>query len=336
MKTLPGSDRRIIWVPARQSLKHAPFSVPSQLSGRKRASALELIINAWSPFSDPAFAISWEGSNASVYTWDRKTANANIEANGFDPSNCEVVPEAFIREPISDGVRLVNSVHGFEGQIWNAGLLRLTRWWSAVPNQRDWTMFFRSAGFGALDFDNQVPTPSEPEWLDVPWNARISNSSIFLQVLIDRRYVAAIFTVLIAPCAFFAAKWFALSLMVSGIQQDVIGLERLGQTTREERNHALSSLEVTEDLLSLRKYPHHIEIVSRSHNLLTAFAVTISGWDFDQGILEFGLESETDMDATLFIPIFENDIMFDRVSASTLGARLMMRMNVATTSELQQ
>ncbi len=299
-------------------------------------SALNLMINSWTPFEEPGFAISWSGNNASVYTWDVKDVLETIEKNGYDASNCEVIPESFIREPASEEVRLVKTMEGYEGQVWKDGLLRVTRWWGKIPSLQDWGLFMRSAGAEGYGVSGQIPTPSEPDWLETPWNAKIANANILNQALKNERYVAAGATLLVAPYAFYAAKWLAFVIMTGDIQQDIEEVQGLGQTTRIERNRALSALESSEDLLSLREYPHHIEVVSRIHNLLTSFPVTIFGWDFDDGILEFGLVSESDMDATIFIPIFENDSNFSRVSASTRGVRLVLKMNVASAEELQQ
>jgi hypothetical protein len=84
-----------------------------------------------------------------------------------------------------------------------------------------------------------------------------------------------------------------------------------------------------EDYMALARFPHQVEIVSAAHAILKDHNITLSNWDYDDGVLEFGMTSEQDMDARIFISAFEDSAMFYQVSASTRGDRLLMRMNVA-------
>ncbi|MEQ9445264.1 MAG: hypothetical protein RJS98_06840, partial [Rhodospirillaceae bacterium] len=88
-------------------MKHATFSIPGQLSERQKDSALSLKVEAWSPFDDTGYAVAWSGNVACVFAWDKKQVQSQIREFGYDPIKCKVIPEAFIRHNISDGLRLV-------------------------------------------------------------------------------------------------------------------------------------------------------------------------------------------------------------------------------------
>lgn len=334
VKVIHGSERRIIWVPKRQSLKHAVFSLPKQLRGRKLTSALDLKVQAWAPFASPGYAVMWRENQASVIAWDQISIERRMTEHGYSPTQCEVIPEVFMRQPINDGVRLIEVNDGIEAQAWKGGFLSMTRWWHNLPDQGEWSLFARSIGPQQGDTGYARPDMSHAEWLETPWNSTLRNKNLFSQIIVNREFVTALATILIAPCLYFSTEWVAFSLLNSSMESETTELELGSKSVRNERRRAIESLEYAESLASLSTYPRQIEIISRAHTLLQPFDIQISGWDYDEGILEFGLKSENAMNATLYIPPFEEDPMFSRVSASTRGQRLVMRMDVTRNKDL--
>lgn len=325
LDVLPGSDQRIIWVPQRRALKHALFTIPNQLNGRKRKSALELKIDGWSPFDNTGYAVAWSDNEASVFIWDQDALITRIQEAGYEPRICEVVPEAFMRRPIQDGVRLVKSFDGLEAQAWNEGVIKSTRWWADMPPKHEWSLFTRAAGVSkTLD----AATIEEPDWLEVPWNETALSGNIFTQAVRNDRLVVAGSAFLLFPCIFFALQWFTYTVMAASNTQTIAAVEAESRPLRADRSRALSALESAEDLVSLNPYPHQIEVLSRAHNILQPFTVTLANWDYDEGALEFGILSDGDMDARLLISAFEEDPLFSSVSSGTVGQRLVMRMDV--------
>ena len=333
LEVLEGSDRRLIWVPARRTLKHTLFTVPEQLSNRKRTSALELKISAWSPFHNTRFSAIWSGNVASVFAWDQDALSERISEHGYLPSECEIVPEAFIRAPERDSVRLVACDAGVEAQVWDGGFLRACRWWSTVPKAKEWALFARSTN---STVNTIIPDLSEPEWLELPWHVQEAGASIINRALKNERILVGVAMILLAPCIYYAAQWLTYSTLDIGINREIVAIETNSRTVRADRSSALSSLERAEDLIALNRYPHQLEILSRAHSLLQGHPVTISNWDYDDGSLEFGLESKRDMDARVFISDFERDPLFTSVSSGTRGERLVLRMNVLDTLEAKK
>ena len=329
LKALPGSDRQLVWVPKRQTLKHTVFTMPEQLKGRKRNTALDLKIRAWAPFETVGYSVLWQNNQASVFAWDQDAIEERIRAHGYHPSRCEVVPEAFIREPMDNGIRLMEVSDGVEGQVWEDNFLTVARWWKSAPDGQEWTLFRRSAGIAFEGSEAERNISSDPKWLEIPWNTAFRSKNFLGQFLMNQALVTALVTILLTPCMYFTGAWITYGILNRGLSASISEIEASGKSVRTERSRAISALEYAESLSSLRRYPRQIEIISRAHSLLVPFSIQVSGWDYDEGILEFGLKSESDMNATLYIPTFENDPMFSRVSASTRGTRLVMRMNVS-------
>jgi hypothetical protein len=333
LQVLQGSDRRLIWVPARRTLKHAIFTVPKQLSSRKRTSALELKISAWSPFHNTRFSAIWSDNVASVFAWDHDALSERISENGYIPSECEIVPEAFIRAPEQNSVRLVACDGGVEAQVWEDGFLRASRWWSTIPKAQEWALFARTTG---STVDTIVPGLSEPNWLESPWHVQEAGASMINRALKNERILVGAAAILLAPCIYYTTQWLTYAALDIRIKREITIIEANSRTVRADRSRALSSLERAEDLIALNRYPHQLEILSRAHSLLQGHAVTLSNWDYDDGLLEFGLESKQDMDARVFISDFERDPLFTSVSSGTRGERLTLRMSVLDTLEAKQ
>lgn len=306
-------------------LKHALFSVPGQLSSKKRRSALQLKIDAWSPYDNTAYSVAWSGNDASVFAWDSDAMSARISDLGYDPARCDITPEAFLKEPSMNGVRLVNCSDGMEAQVWKNGFLKITRWWAAEPPKHEWSLFTRTSG---LSNDAAPPGRQTPEWLELPWNEASLGSNVFIQAIRNDRFVVGGLAFLLAPCLFFASQWLTYSVLVAADTRTIATIEEKSRPVRADRMRALTALEEAEDIVSLNPYPHQIEIMSRAHNILSPFPVTLANWDYDEGTLEFGILSDADMDARVVITAFEEDAMFSSVSSSTVGQRLVMRMDV--------
>jgi len=326
---LPGSDQRPIWIPARRTLKHTSFDLPEDLSGRKRASALHLKISAWSPFQDTGYSVQWSGNQASVYAWDSAAINERVAALGYRISDIEVVPAAFMQRPENTGIRLTATTDGFEGQVWRNGLLAITRWWGTQPTPQEWALFQRSAGQISGELSANTLEAKSMDWLERPWTAANVGGDLLAQFFSNKKAVVWAGTAALIPCVFLLAQWFTFTLADQAVQRSILTVEETGQQIRQQRSAALSALETVEDYLSLKRYPSQIEIVSAAHDIIRNFPVTLSNWDYDSGELQFGLESDEELDAREFITAFENTAMFSEVSASTRGERLLLRMTVS-------
>jgi hypothetical protein len=120
------------------------------MSSAKRRKAAELQARINSPFSDPGLYLQPSGDGFAAWTWDVANATARSGLPGQF-----AVPESVGVEG-KDGLLLVESIDGYEGQIWQAGRLHQSRWWPAMPTMADWRLFLAGSGAGRPVGD--VPT----------------------------------------------------------------------------------------------------------------------------------------------------------------------------------
>jgi hypothetical protein len=122
---------------ARGLCRYGTFELRA-LAARQRASALELQVRRWSPFTEPGYAAAWTADGlAMVWCWDRSALDSRLLAAGLDPDRVSVIPESALRAPLEEGVRLVECTQGVEAQHWHGSSLLASRWWPAPPAPPD-------------------------------------------------------------------------------------------------------------------------------------------------------------------------------------------------------
>jgi hypothetical protein len=178
-----------------------------------------------------------------------------------------------------------------------------------------------------------LPDVSEPAWLDKAWHENPTSGDLISYVINYQPARTFATVLLILPVTFFLAQTTTYKVQNWVISKEIAAIEGTSQSIRASRLDALIALETAEDISSLDKYPHQIEVLSRAHNLLYEHGVTLLSWEYDSGDLEFGLDLSSDLDPRIFIKAFEDDDLFSNVSASTRGQTLIVRMKISSSTE---
>lgn len=310
--------------------RHQIFSVPATLPEGKRRAALDLQIRKSFPFKNPGFAAFWDGTEATVYAWDNSAVDAAKDDSGV-PRNTQVVPETFMLARHSDGPQLVAMLDGFEGQFWQSGFLRASRWWPQQPSSSDWAKFLRATGHAPSATD-YAPTAIKLEFLERPWTEGAFSFDDMSTVFQSPRIMAFAATAVICPFLFIGAQIAVVSFAEARIRNEIRILDRANQGVRKDRASAFANLDVIEDLLKLNEYPSQAEILSSAIKLLAeAGGSRILSWSYDRGSLEIILRGSQDLDPTAYITMFERAPGFEGVSGTFVGQErdLQLRMAVS-------
>lgn len=134
----------------------------SSLAPRRRQAAAALAARQHEAGPDARSRVAWSGAVAHLWVW-------SDVADGDAPEGADFVwiPESLLRPaPLVDGVRLLGQVEGFEGQHWQDGTLRASRWWAQAPSPEAWGRFLRGCGLPA---EAAVPPPEDAGWAEQPW-----------------------------------------------------------------------------------------------------------------------------------------------------------------------
>lgn len=287
----------------------------------------------WSPYKFTEYATLWADNKASVYAWDQKQVESDIAAANQNPKRFSVWPETFMREPLSDGVRLSRVTDGFEGQIWRNGFLSATRWWSVAPSPREWLTFLRTAGLDLSEISQNVPTPTESYILATPWTVGATSADDVWSLLQTERFIAVAATIIVAPFLYLLTQAMIISLATNQSNAAMDELSETNQTVRVSRSNALINLDNIESYLSLELFPPQYEVISTASNILQGRDLVISEWVYDNGNLELAIESTGPLDSTFFIEAFEGSSQFSNVSGTSGVQQNSLRLSMQVTAQ---
>lgn len=87
-----------------------------------------------SPFVEPGYYTSWQGSRAQLWIWDKAALRERMP----DSEHYSNVPDSALSllTPLDEGERLIEGIHGHEWQRWQNGQLIDSRW-HATPTETD-------------------------------------------------------------------------------------------------------------------------------------------------------------------------------------------------------
>ncbi len=309
---------------------HLTFSVPAGLPESKRNAALNLQVHKSFPFKDPAFAAAWKGNEATVYAWDNARVQAAQDTANV-PRNTAVVPETFIRAPGANGPRLATMLDGVEGQYWNDGFLRASRWWPKIPDATEWQKFLRSVGLATND-TSALSEPANIALLDRPWTEGTFSLDDWASLLQSQRVLAIAATIAICPFVFLAGQISVYTIATSSLMAERTSLDAANQNIRTDRTRAYTNLTAVEDFMKLDEYPDQALTLSGAIKLLVNTGnPRVMSWNYDRGNLEILLRGDQTLDPTAYITLFERDQRFENVSGTLIGPERDLQIRMAVT-----
>lgn len=298
----------------------------------QRRQAVLLQIRQWSSFSRTDWLAVFDDNAASVWIWDKDKVDQAVETAKLNRRRVTVLPEVLLYGEMDEGRRLVKTMDGVEGQIWQGGTLTHSRWWPELPDLAGWNAFLRDGGQSAAD---AVPAPFAMEYLDSPWGRT--------EALLDDfgwRYenalVMAGFSLLAATSCWFLVK----SIQISGkIDEEKKRFTLLEQRARPIQNARQQAIELRERIGFLREldpYPPQIVLQAEIGKRLPKDGTFIKEWDFRGGKLKIMLVSPNKLQASAFVKAYQEAGWFKGVQAPSGSDPnlLALEMDVLRTEEI--
>ena len=303
----------------RSRLLHRRFQLVD-IPASRRSAVLELKLAAWRPFSDARYWCGWEDGSAHVWAWS--AADPGLELlKGEHP-----VPETALQQaPAADGPRLVHCLVGFEGQIWQAGELRHSRWWAEYPSLSAWNTFIRAAG----QHPGSLPQPERLVLGSRPW-ARSTAASLEWLARNETNLVTATGALML-----FLLGWQAAALWKSNQELEIWerqheGIRSSASAQLAARESAISHQSESARLLAQTSSPTALTLMHQVLQVIPADAV-LTEWQLGQRQLEFIVESDQTPDAEGMVRAiqeipFLSDVLVERVrAASGLRVQALIR-----------
>lgn len=287
------------------------------------------MVDETSPYGETAFLSQWDDGAFGVWFWDQGLVQSAIEAESLRPDEWTVLPETAVQAPQMDGARLVQVLDGVEGQVWVAGALRASRFWSALPPDAEWSRFLRSSGVAGVG-QTSLPTPMSVDWLDRAWPRNAPTRSLTSEIR-GWPAVAAVCGILIAPFAFQLGEFFSLRADRLDLNDRIRELSVKAAPVLAARDVANKNQTRIRQLLALNPYPSQLDIMARVTEKLPTNGVQFNDWIYQQGELRFTLTGQPFYDSTFYVRAISSIPHFTDVNADTApGPGLFaMRMKIA-------
>ena len=323
-----GRGRGGYWIVSRGLCR---FYLLPLLPGAPRARQIEahsLEIKRLSPFVETGSHLHLDALSVGVWLWDQQATRAAAMAVDVDVARLPVVPEPAMYPPGDDGVRLIETLDGVEGQYWVAGRLLASRWWREPPSERNWVLFQRGAGVPAERLVVNPPPPLHLPWLPRPWTTTRWPLS-FNPARADLRLTAAsIAAAMLVAYAYQGVQWARVSSDLASISGEVETRSRAIEPLLAARTQALDGQTAIRALQALDRFPGQLSLMARIAQLLPAGQTRLTEWIYDRGQLELGIAADRPLDVVALVRSLEGLDHFKSVAAERTGTNNSLRLRV--------
>ena len=182
-------------------------------------------------------------AEANIWSWDKSSI---LEILGT--RNARAIPEPMARIPMRDGVRLVEAIEGYEGEVWHKNDCIASRWWPSKPNDKAWSDFIAGAkthdwpsdSSGApISFDmpeaTKVPWRNDLFWVHKNWSDRISS-------IRPMQIILASFMLALVPISCESVNLVRTSMQHQVVQTQLEAMNEQSQLWLDLRRRALRDL----------------------------------------------------------------------------------------------
>jgi hypothetical protein len=310
----PGRARPY-WVVARELCRFFRIPLLPGASVKQQLDALALQTRRVSVFEVTGSHCHFGADFVSLWLWDQGSVQQAAEAIGVDLARIRVLPETALVQGATDGVRLVETLDGFEGQSWINGSLAASRIWPAPPDDRAWVLFQRGASVPPDRITATTPMALQLEWLDRPWTrSRLSPRLGLAQVNLPL-VAACTGAALLIAYGYLGAEWLRIERDIGAIKAQAAAHSNEVEPELKARTTALSNAAAVDSLRQLDKFPTQLALMARVAEIMPANETRFIEWLFDRGKLQLTVAAAHRLDALYFVRALQRLRGFKNVEA---------------------
>jgi hypothetical protein len=279
----------------------------------KRRDFVAAHVRRISVWQDPEWYLVMQGHNAQIWVWSRAKVRS-AEESGAAARHARIIPETLMRgNRLADGHQLIFMHNGYEGRVWNKGMLAATRWWVDIPSAFEWNLFCRSAGVALTP----MPEASTQPLLDRAWSRSSSNELVMTQWQQHRRtlLVALVFSICIA----FGFQLGAIAkyrLLTAATQAQIDSRRAAASDILDSRRHAEESRVALTALLGVVAKPQPLENLEQFNRAMPAGDWKAIQWyQPTPAQVQATLQGST-LDPPQIVRALDNSAVFNHVTAN--------------------
>lgn len=245
--------------------------------------AVRLSANARTPAPDPGFHFDDRGQELGVWSWDKSILDPLGDFDG------QVIPESLLHDPLDQGTRLIACIDGVEGQIWQNGQLKHSRWWPNAPSPSDWALFLRAARYEGT---SDMPETTQLEFLPTPPRSNLFERALQFDGLHWRDIAAIIVFLLLVPSLYLGGQWVSLSFEHNRLSRQLAELsEASAPLVEAQRSVQATSAELAAYSQELN-YVHPGQLMAALIGIADAQSIFLEEFDLREGTITAVLNAE--------------------------------------------
>lgn len=241
---------------------------------------------------------------------------------GFSKSQSHTgryLPESLAQDPMTDGVRLVKGLSGYEAQIWADKNLAASRWWPTRPSAAAWDVFIRSVQENLNGASRDMPEP-----VTVPWRRDLSVLSAEREQLQNwfsaGNLASATATLLACGFAYIGAQYVRESITLRTAQSEIADLSDETKLILSQQRRALANMRYSQKYSKLGRNDNVLEGLSALSSVLGQTDLAIERFNIRLGQIEARLTGKSEISVPDVVALLEASNALENVSVS-LDAR---------------
>lgn len=253
-----------------------------QGSGKKALQALRLKSNQQAVSEKTLFKFVRDKIGNGVGVW---------EYQELDNYKGRAVPESLLFPALSEGTRLIQTLIGYEGQIWNNGALIASRWWGEIPSDKSWYEFtYNTQTETGVVTDAEMPPASK-----VPYSAKIPPWEMSLKsVLSPQKLTAFICLACLGVLSFEGTRYVHNKVLERKISGEISKKSETASQALRTRRRALSNIQFVEKHKQLGRQGSLLVALSGLGEVLSGRSLIVKNLSYDSGEIEIILQSGTE------------------------------------------
>lgn len=310
-------------VVARSLLRIRYQPLPAALSANDRWGALRAQALAWQPFerTEVRYVLGTQGGL--LLAWDASLTASLVAQQGLSPDKIEWIPEPMLQPAAPEAcLRLVAGLDGFEGQHWEEGFLRASRWWAELPGERDWLDFARATAAQVHGADERLE-PQELPLQPATWASfRGPHQRASQSLRAERWIVGGVGLVLVAASMPVLREYLALR---QADQEVVAKLAELQEATRpvtKLREVAMAERLAAETLIAETAAVQPLDVLRYLSEFLPKEGVLLKEMDLNGRALRLTFELGAGVSRSTLVERMQAGRWFEAVSELPPGSQL--------------
>lgn len=253
-----------------------------QGSGKKAIQALRLKSSQQAASEKTSFKFVRDNTGPGVGVW---------EYQELDDYKGRAIPESLLFPSLSEGARLIQTLNGYEGQIWNKGVLIASRWWEEIPPAQSWYEFiYNTQTETGISTDAEMPPVSK-----LPHSAKIPRWEMSLKsVLSPRNLTTLICLVCLGVLSFEGTRYVHNNILEGKINEEISQKSETASQALRARRRALSNIQFVEKHKELGGQGSLLVALSGLGEVLSGRSLIVKNLSYNSGEIEIILQSSTE------------------------------------------